>query len=332
MATGVGYERGAGDLMSGLSGLQFPGAVEADFNTTFRRLRHPYDLDMRERLADELLQKHCAATSPGSFERAHLLLRILHTFFPTRRVSDVYFENLEGLLSGRRPLDHYGKVILGIGTGRCGSTSLTAAFRAVENALSTHENPPMIFWEPQAEQIGFHMKRLALLARYYPVVFDASHWWLNVIDIFFERFPEGKVVGLYRDTRSCVDSFLRMKGTGPRTTNHWATRDDKRWIRSTWDPCYPSYTAPPQYEEDTLRAKGSQIQWYVESYNRRLHELARAHPERVLLIHTDLLGEPGSSDELSEFVNVRVSVPADRYNASTANGVDSIARQQSFWF
>jgi hypothetical protein len=246
-------------------------------------------------------------------------------------VSDAYFENLEVLLSRRQPLEHYGKVILGIGTGRCGSTSLTAAFRAVENALATHETPPMIFWEPQPEQVGFHMKRLDILARYYPVVFDASHWWLNVIDIFFKRFSTGKVVGLYRDTESCVRSFLRMKGTGPGTPNHWATHDDKRWALNNWDPCYPSYTAPPQYERDTLRAKGSQIQWYVESYNRRLYQLARSRPDRVLLISTDSLGRPEVADKLSAFVNIRVPVRADRYNSSTSGNMDSIVQQQSFW-
>ena len=332
MATGLDYERSASDLASGVAGLQLPGEVKADFDAAFSRIRHPYNLDTRAQLADGLLEKHCAATLAGSFERANLLLRILHTFFPTRRVSDAYFENLEGLLSRRRPLDRYGKVILGIGTGRCGSTSLAVAFRAVENALATHETPPMIFWEPQAEQIGFHMKRLDILARYFPVVFDASHWWLNVIDIFLERFPDGKVVGLHRDTQSCVNSFLRLKGAGPGTLNHWATRDDKRWALSNWDPCYPSYTAPPQYEGDARRAKGAQIRWYVESYNRRLHELARARPDRVLLIGTELLGEPRASGALSEFVKIRISVPPDRYNASIADSMDSIARQQSFWF
>jgi len=331
MATGVDHGNSAGALTRGLSGLQLPGPVQADFDARFPRLQHPYNLKMRALLADELLAKHCAATLPGSYERAHLLLKILDVFYPTQAVSDAYFENLEALLAGRRTLDDRGKVILGIGTGRCGSTSLAVAFRAVQNALATHETPPMIFWEPQAEQIGFHMKRLDLLARYFPVVFDASHWWLNVVDVFLERFPEGKIVGLHRDTESCVSSFLKMKGTGPGTLNHWATLDDKRWLHNTWDPCYPSYAAPPQYAGDTLRAKGTQIQWYVESYNRRLYELALSHPDRVLLVSTDMLGQPQVADDLSALVNVRVSMPVDRYNASTMGGMESIGQQQSFW-
>jgi hypothetical protein len=122
-----------------------------------------------------------------------------------------------------------------------------------------------------------------------------------------------------------------MKGTNPGTMNHWATPDDTRWARSTWDPSYPSYTAPAQYAGDPPRAKGTQIQWYVESYNRRLHELARSHPDRVLLLGTDVLSQPQAADELSTFLDIRVSMPSDRYNASTSDVMDSISQQQSLW-
>jgi len=331
MATGADCGNGTIDLVNGLAGIQLPGVVQADFDVVFPRMEHPYNIAMRAQLADELLGRHCAATPLGSLERAHLLLKILHTFYPTQRVSDAYFENMAALFSGQAPLQHRGKVVLGLGTGRCGSTSLAVAFRALENALATHETPPMIFWEPQPEQVAFHLKRLDFFSRYYAVVFDASHWWLNVAELFLEQFPEGRLVGLHRDTDSCVRSFLRFKGTDPGTLNHWTTRDDKRWALSTWDPCYPSYTAPPQYEHDTLRAKGTQIQWYVEAYNGRLRELARARPDRVLLISTDLLDQPGGAADLGAFVGIPVSMPDDRYNASAADGMDSIARQQSFW-
>jgi len=331
MATRLDHGDVASELLNGLTGIRLPADVEADFDAAFPRMQHPYNLVMRARLADELLGRHCASTPPGSYERAHLLLKILHTFYPTQRVADAYFENLEALFKEREPLQQRGKIILGLGTGRCGSTSLAVAFRGVENALATHETPPMIFWEPTAEQVDFHLRRLDFFSRYFPVVFDASHWWLNVVDSFLERFPDGKLVCLFRDTESCVNSFLSMKGTGPGTLNHWAAPDDRRWVLNIWDPCYPSYVAPPQYEGDTLKAKGTQIRWYVESYNRQLQELARARPDRVLLIRTGLLDQPQAAADLSAFLNIRIPIPRDRYNASTAEGMDSIARQQSFW-
>ena len=90
-------------------------------------------------------------------------------------------------------LSQPGNVILGLGTGRCGSTTLSAAFGGVPDICATHENPPHIFWEPIEEQVRFHLDRLRMLADYFPLVFDAAHWWLNVVSSCFDRIPHVQV-------------------------------------------------------------------------------------------------------------------------------------------
>jgi len=302
--------------------------VEVAIRSAIRGL-DAYDRGMREQVGDTLFEKYQAGFAHGSFERAYFLLRMIHVAFPTERLSTGYFDNLQVLLSNRSLLEHKGQVILGIGTGRCGSTSLAAAFRDLDNALSTHENPPMIFWQPQSEQIEFHLKRLELLCRYYAVVFDAAHWWLNAMDSFFERFPQGKVVGLHRRMESCVTSFLRIKGVEPGTANHWALPDNSIWEPNIWDPCYPSYAVPPRLESDYYRAKGTQIQWYVDNYNQQLDELASARPDQVMLLSTESLDQPQVADRLGDFVGVPMSIPDKRYNAVD---VESEIQQQSWWF
>ena len=317
-------------LTMGIAEQKFSDNLQADFDLKFQRLRHPYDQEARAQLADEIFWRHCPSTPPGSFERAALLLKILEIFYPTQQVTHAYLENLQALLGNRQALTEPGKVVLGVGTGRCGSTSLTMAFRSLDGALATHENPPMIFWQPLPEQVKFHMERLAILIRYFPFVFDASHWWLNVVDIFFQRFPEGRIVGLHRNTESCVNSFLRIKGTGLGTSNHWAAPGDSRWALTTWDPTYPSFAAPPTLGSDPIRVKRTQIQWYVDSYNERLRELARAQPDRIVLICMDELTQSRTANTLSKFVGGRVVVPAVRHNSSGSTALESVARQQHF--
>jgi hypothetical protein len=328
MNSGIDGEIDAGKVSGELSDHRLLQEVAVDIGVAMRRL-DPYDRRMREQLGDVLFEKHQAGFPLGSVERARFLLKIIHNSFPTVRLSTGYFDNLEVLLGNRCALDCKGQVILGLGTGRCGSTSLSAAFRNVATALSTHENPPMIFWQPQREQMEFHMKRLALLCRYYPVVFDAAHWWLNAIDAFFESFPQGKVVGLHRGMESCVTSFLGLKGVEPGTPNHWALPNNGIWGPNIWDPCYPSYAVPQGLESDLYRAKGTQIQWYVDSYNRQLYELARARPDQVMLISTESLDQPQVAKRLAEFTGVQISIPARRYNAVA---LESEAQQHSWWF
>ncbi len=315
-------------VLGNFPGKPLPQDVAVDITTGVRRV-DPYDRQMRVQLGDALFEKHQAAFLIGSPDRAYFLLSVIHNTFPTERLSSGYFDNLEALLSKRRQLAHKGQVILGLGTGRCGSTSLAAAFRSVDNALATHENPPMMFWQPQSEQMEFHLKRLGLLCNYYSVVFDAAHWWLNAMDVFFERFPQGRVVGLHRQMESCVTSFLKIKGVEPGTANHWALPDNGIWKPNVWDPCYPSYAVSPGLEFDYYRAKGTQIQWYVDTYNQQLQELAGARPDRVMLLSTESLDQPQVAKKLGDFVGVQMSMPDKRFNAAVT---ESEIQQQSWWF
>jgi hypothetical protein len=314
--------------VTGLPGGPQMHELSADIATGVGRT-DPYDCRMRAQLGDALFEKHQASFPRGSVARGNFLLSVILQSFPTERLSTAYFENLEILMSKRKVLEHKGQIILGLGAGRCGSTSLAAAFRNVDNALSTHENPPMIFWQPQREQMEFHLQRLGLLSNYYTIVFDAAHWWLNAIDMFFERFPQGKVVGLHRRMESSVTSFLRVKGVERGTINHWALPRNGDWRASTWDPCYPSYAVPQGLESDYFRAKGTQIQWYVDAYNHQLHELASARPEQVMLISTESLLLPQVADRLSDFVALPMSIPDKKFNALD---VESETQQQSWWF
>lgn len=303
-------------------------AVLADLRAAYSAM-HPYDIQSRRGWADELLEKYQGRFPKGSAERAQFLLTLLHYLYPSTRLSRDYFDTLRAQFADRPQRHKKGEIVLGIGTGRCGSTSLALSIREVEGAIATHETPPMIFWQPQAEQIEFHFQRLEFLAAYFSLVFDASHWWLNVIDPFLVRFPEAKVVGLYRNMESCVNSFLKIKGIEAGSLNHWAPPDDPMWTRNYWDPTYPSFEAPERFSSDPFRCKGTQIQWYVDMYHERLQALSGAHPDRVLLVSTDSLGEPQTGEQLSAFIGTRIALSRERINSSS---MASIEQEQLLWF
>ena len=170
--------------------------------------------------------------------------------------------------------------MLGLGTGRCGSTTLTAAFASLADACATHENPPLLNWDPCEEQVSFHIKRLQMMAGHYALVFDASHWWLNVTERVMAECDGTKVIGMVRDTPSCVRSFLAVKGRGRGSVNHWALPDNGIWGTTHGDPTYPCYEVPLGLHNDPDAAKTAQVDRYVRSYNEALATLAGRHPER----------------------------------------------------
>jgi hypothetical protein len=284
-------------------------------------LSTPYDLRARQKLADLLCDLTASKTPPGSLARSRSLLIALGQSFPTRKLADAYFENL-GLLLGSRPKRaDPGKIVLGIGAGRCGSTTLAAAVAKVEDACATHENPPLIFWEPVEAQVQFHIDRLRLLADYFSLVFDASHWWLNAIDRVFAQFPDSKAIALVRDTASCVKSFVHIKGKGTGTLNHWALPDNGIWMPSTGDPAYPSFSVSAALLSSLEAAKAAMIERYVTEYNDALSSLATASAGRVLLVRTEELNDPATTARISGVLGAPLTMPDASLNVgNTADG------------
>jgi hypothetical protein len=232
----------------------------------------------------------------GTVGRSRLLLQTIKYSSPTECLSLEYFRNLETLLQARPKRTRPGKVLLGIGSGRCGSTSLAAMLSMVEDSCCTHENPPLLDWAPEDAQLKFHIRRFKLLADHYSLVADVSHWWLNALDVFFESFPTSKVVGLFRDVDECVESFMNIKGHGRRSFNHWAMDGHGTWIPHRWDSTYPSYPVPSYSKSQPDRAKYEMIARYVEEYNAAMQDRAARQPERMVLVRTEELDDPATQE------------------------------------
>jgi Sulfotransferase domain len=277
----------------------------------------PYDRATRERLAERMFDLHKGDVALGTVERGRLILDIIQDSFPTEALASAYFENLELLLKFRQPRRTPGRIVLGVGSGRNGSTSLAAALATVEGSCSTHENPPLISWIPEAEELQFHVRRFQRLAEYFSLIVDVSHWWLNVIDDFFTHFPDAKVIGVFRNLESCTNSFMKIKGFGRGSYNHWVPYGNGIWAAAQWDPTYPTYTVPEKFRLDPDGAKFELIMRYVREYNDCIHLLAARLPEKVLLVKTEELNNATAQKALFDFIGMRGVVGKAQLNVGT---------------
>jgi hypothetical protein len=119
----------------------------------------PRDRAAREQLAERLFEPHRCQFPTGTVERARLLLDIIQESFPTDALTSAYFDNLDLLWGDRRRRPVPGKIVVGLGSGRNGSTSLASVLARVEGSCCTHENPPLISWTPEPEELRFHIRR-----------------------------------------------------------------------------------------------------------------------------------------------------------------------------
>jgi hypothetical protein len=292
-----------------------------------RRSADPYDRGARENLARVLFAMQRDRFPLGTLEHGQHLLSIIADAFPIAPLRAAYFENLERLLAGRPRRASPGSVVLGLGSGRCGSTSLTALVGSVPDSIATHENPPLVYWEPLDEQRDFHFERLTRLAEHFALVFDASHWWLNLAEAFLARFPGGKIVGLHRELEACARSFLARKALGRGSINHWAPTGNGIWRHNIWDPAYPTYPVPGNASTDPDAAKLGAIRRYVREYNSWLLGLGERRPEHILLIRTEELADAAAQRRLFAFLGVAGTPSTAVLNAGTvAEGT------HQYWF
>ena len=157
--------------------------------------------------------------------------------------NDIYAQDMFAtLLKDQMPVatSYRNRLVLGIGTGRSGSTSLTHLFGSQAATYCSHEFPPLIPWNTDGDQFQyqFHLERFNRLFQKWDFVCDVSHWWLPRIEAILASGYDLKVVAVKRDRDATVDSFLRIKGGGgPGSINHWVEHDGKFWRENFWDSC-----------------------------------------------------------------------------------------------
>jgi hypothetical protein len=210
-----------------------------------------------------------------------------------------------------------GRLVFGLGSGRSGSTTLSALFAAQAQTCWSHEHPPMVAWGKEGRgEVDFHLTRMNLLAHVYSVVADVSHWWLPKLPALLQNDPRTRFVVIRRDRAATVASFMRMKGLDqPKGLNHWMAHDGVRFRRNPWDRCYPKFQV-----DDPEEAIGL----YWDRYYAMSEDAARRHPEQVRMFEIEVLTDPAGQREILEFCGYEspVLVPGlHRNQGSAADGM-----------
>lgn len=304
--------------------------VKRALETLMALLRtQPHNAAARERYVRMYFEAHAGRFAPGTAERARMIHALLDFDVSADFLEDAYFENLERQLVGWPRLEPPGHVVLGLGCGRCGSTTLAAMLSRAAGCCATHETPPPVHWSPAAWQVRFHLRRFERLRQAFPVVFDAAHWWLNLVDDLAGAFESLKLVGLMREPEACAASFLKVKGSGRHAINHWMDHDGAYWKPALWDSTYPSYTpeqvgiacGPDPAPGELDRLHHTLVRTYVADYNAALERLSESWGERMLLLRTEALGEPSTAREIGDFLGLEVPhFEAVLNRATTADG------------
>ena len=175
-------------------------------------------------------------------------------------------------------------LIIGLGTGRCGSMSLSKLLNLQKESKITHELEQLSRLPWEFDRARFYQYVNFLLARDESFVGDISFYLLPYVDEIRNLFPEVKFIILQRNKKETIDSYL--KKTNGR--NHWMHHNGGTWsIDLVWDSCYPKFAV------DT---KEQALSMYYDSYYNSCRKI-----ESCFWIKTEDLNNEQRCLEMLEF-------------------------------
>ena len=194
------------------------------------------------------------------------------------------------------------RLVLGIGSGRCGTQSLARLLDQQPAASVTHEITPVLSWkDPQAKgRIAERLTALRFNGRNHEISGDIAHYYLNYVNAALELDPKLRVICLKRPREEVIESYYRWvtERFGP-GVNHWK-RPGSKWKSSAiWSKCFPKYAT-----DDMREAIGL----YWDEYYQSVDALLINHPDRLRMfdMRTSLNTEQGQRELLS-FLGVSVN-------------------------
>ena len=189
------------------------------------------------------------------------------------------------------------QLIISIGTGRCGSVSLSKFLSAHDKVSVLHEGRldsrkirKLIKWENDEDNL-FEWLEFLLSLDGHKFVGDTGMYYLPYIEQIIDKYPEVKIIVMERNKEEVVKSYIK-KTTG---RNHWFNHDGKEWEKDDkWDPCYPKYD---------VHNKEEALEKYWEDYKNQTDNLILKFPEKIKKWTIQALNTTSGKNEILNFLN-----------------------------
>jgi len=179
------------------------------------------------------------------------------------------------------------KFIIGLGTGRCGTSSLSCLLSAQSHIIVPHEYKSPLPWKVSTKQIEERLKDLRFLNG------DIGYYYLSYIKMIMKKFPQTKFVCLQRDRQKTINSFLKWTIN----RNHWINHDGTKWNKDPkWDPTFPKFECA-----DKNKVLGK----YYDHYYSEAHKVELKYPSSFKVFPTDYLNTTKGVKQVLSFCQIR---------------------------
>ena len=182
-------------------------------------------------------------------------------------------------------------MIIGLGTGKCGTVSLSILLQKIGLNVR-HELAPVVNWvDGQAKD------RLDLL-KSFNLDGDVAFWYLNLVEDLNKICENIRFVCLQRNIDETVNSYM-IKTIG---RNHWMNHLGFKWQKDyTWDKCFPKYN---------IDDKAKACRLYCEEYHSRSKKL-QEKMDNFRIFDMNCLNTTSGVQSIFDFLDINLKVSED---------------------
>jgi len=170
------------------------------------------------------------------------------------------------------------KIVLGFGTGRCGTKSLAAFLNQQPGYLVTHEKA-YLSWYPALSDSEPSIKRL-FTGHTGSTIGDVGFYWVNYLGLVLRRYENTKAINIRRPLDEVIESFWSFKE--PRQTESFSS-----WFS------YP-------FDSDTMTK--DDIALSVRRYRFLEVEAQKIYPASIYVMETQDLSDDNRLSELLDWL------------------------------
>lgn len=187
------------------------------------------------------------------------------------------------------------RIVVGLGSGRSGTVSLSHLLDSQPGVAVTHECRPVLPWV--VSSTGLIEARVdALLQRPEQTVGDVAYYYLPYVETLGSLHTDIRFLCMRRDFEQTVRSMM-VKTEG---RNHWVEHDGSEWsVDATWDPTMPSFD--PMAKEEAVRR-------YIRTYYEEAERHQQRDPQRFRIFDLHVLNDPEQAVELLAFAGIENGV------------------------
>lgn len=184
------------------------------------------------------------------------------------------------------------QLIIGLGTGRCGTVSIYRLLNSQKSSNISHESMPVLSWE--FNQRAIEKKLNSLMKKRGRYVGDVASYYLPYMKFILGRHPDVKFVCLKRNKKEVIESFDRH--TKRWDFNHWIDHDGKKWKKSNkWDKSFPTYD---------IKSKKRAIARYWEEYYKEVKKLMKKYSRNIKIFKISALNTQKGVRRILDFCGI----------------------------